>query len=237
MSNSYIYPNGKTIQITQETRTVNNHTWEGFQNYVYETNSIKHVFDKLSEIAQKNGSARLLDIGAQSGLYSLYSKYFDKVFVDAFEPFPQSYKCLVDNIKLNGIEDKVTPYQIAISNTCGKTVLRSPPDHTGLNTLGATPLRFNNWYEVEVETNTIDNLYKNIKIDFIKCDTEGWEYFVIMGGLSVIKRDSPQLLLEVHETNMKQCDIQLENFQKLINIIGYKLEKIIDNENYAFYKA
>ena len=115
---TFVYPNGYTIKITDESLIVNNYTWfEHLRNKVYESESIQFVYSQLSKKVAFHGNATLVDIGAQSGLYSLYSKYFKNVRVDAYEPFEKSYKCLLDNIVLNDITDRVFPYQIAISNT------------------------------------------------------------------------------------------------------------------------
>ena len=232
--NTFVYPNGKTIEITPETLGVNKYTWENYQNRVYESDSIEFVFKILKSISESNGKARLIDIGAQSGLYSLYAKYFDNVHVDAYEPFPASFRCLRDNIYLNGIEGRVIPHQIAVSNKIGKTIMRCPLEHTGLNTLGSNPLRFNSWQNVEINTDTLDNLYSTKRVDLIKCDTEGWEYFVLQGGLKIIERDHPVLFLEVNEINMNQCNISLEDFKNLISSLKYSPVAIFDTENIAF---
>jgi hypothetical protein len=232
---TFVYPNGNTIKVTDETLTVNNYTWSAdCCKKVYESESIQLVYEQLSKKVVIHGNATLVDIGAQSGLYSLYSKYFKNILVDAYEPLEKSYKCLVDNIALNNITDRVFPYQTAISNTQSKTIMRCPNDHTGLNTLGSNPLRFSKWEDVDVFTDTIDNLYVNKRIDFIKCDIEGWEYFMIQGAKNVLKRDKPDLLLEVVNTNMKQCGVTLQSFLEQLHELGYVHKNIINNENWHF---
>jgi FkbM family methyltransferase len=228
--NSFLYPNGRSVAVTDGTLDVNRFTWEGFQGKVYESDSIKYVYDKLAG----PGRRTLLDIGAQSGLYALYAKHFTGIRVDAYEPFPPSYKCLVDNIALNGAGHCVFPFNIAVSDTRSTTVMRCPPDHTGLNTLGKTPLRFDRWVDVEVATDTIDNLYANRRVDFVKCDTEGWEYFVLKGGRRVLRRDKPELLLEVNETTMRQCGVSREQLMAELDDLGYRYITTINEENMAF---
>lgn len=232
--NTFIYPNGHPIQITEESRLLNHYTWENYQSRVYETDSIRYVYNKLEEITKFHGRAHFADIGAQSGLYSLYAKYFDHVFVDSFEPFPSSFNCLRDNIVLNNIQGRVIPHQVAVSNKKGKTVLRCPPNHNGLNTLGETPMRFNNWNEVEIQTDTLDNLYADRRLDFIKADTEGWEYFIIQGGMNVLRRDRPELLIEVCQPNMQQCNVTFEQLSTLLSELGYRNVGVFDLENFAF---
>jgi FkbM family methyltransferase len=229
--NSFVYPNGRSVVVTDGTLDVNRFTWEGYQSKVYESDSIKYVYEKLAAIP---GQRTLLDVGAQSGLYALYARHFQGIRVDAYEPFPPSYKCLVDNITLNGAGHCVFPYSIAVSDKRSTTVMRCPPDHTGLNTLGKTPLRFDRWVDVEVATDTIDNLYASRRVDFVKCDTEGWEYFVLKGGRRVLRRDKPELLLEVNETNMRQCGVSYEQLRAELDDLGYRHVATIDGENMAF---
>lgn len=231
--NTFIYPNGMPITITEESRRLNNHTWENNQARVYESDSIQFVFTRLSEIASFHGNAYFLDIGAQSGLYTLYAKYYENIHVDAFEPFPSSYQCLCDNIALNQIQDRVTTYPIALSNIKGKTMMQCPTSHTGLNTLGTNPKRFSSWKSIEIDTDKIDNLFSNRRVDFIKCDTEGWEYFVLSGGLNVLKRDHPDLLIEIVNENMLQCNLQPDHLTTLMDSIGYQVVRCIDSENYV----
>ena len=232
---TFVYPNGYLIKVTNESTIINKYTWMQENRFkICESDSIKFIFDSLQKSVAFHGNATLVDIGSQSGLYSLYVKYFKNVRVDAYEPFAKSYKCLVDNIALNDIKDVVFPYQIAISNTKSTTVLRCPSDHTGLNTLGSTPVRFSQWDDFEVSTDTLDNLYANRRIDVIKCDIEGWEYFMLQGAKNVLLRDKPVLLLEVNEDNMRQCGVTMEQFFEQLNMYGYVHKDIIDGENFVF---
>lgn len=232
MVKTYIYPNNKSILVSDNSLYVNPHTWENTE-LCYEYDSIDYVYSRLQNIINEKGSARLLDVGAQSGLYTLYSKYFDNLLVDSFEPFPESYKCLLENISLNNIEDRVTTYSIALSEKKEKTFLKVP-NHTGLNTLGNNPQRFDSWKEVAIETDTLDNLYQNKRIDFIKCDTEGWEYFVLMGGLQILERDRPEIFLEIFKPNLIQCGINEDILRGLLEQFNYKQVAFCDGENYGF---
>lgn len=90
--------------------------------------------------------------------------------------------------------------------------------------MGSNPLRFNNITPIEIETDTLDNIFydNNIKVDFIKIDTEGWEYYILKGGEKTIKTFKPIIQLEYSEINMKQCDINPEQLLNYINELGYK---------------
>jgi hypothetical protein len=126
----FVYPNGRLVYVTRETTERNPYTWTA-DGRAYESSSIEYVYSKLEERARARGSARLLDVGAQSGLYALYARHFDGVVVDAYEPFPESYACLVDNIALNGVGDKVRAFAVALSDAEETRAMRYTPEHTG----------------------------------------------------------------------------------------------------------
>jgi FkbM family methyltransferase len=221
------------VYVTRETTVRNPYTWTA-DGRAYESTSIEYVYRKLEERARARGSARLLDVGAQSGLYALYARHFDGVVVDAYEPFAESYACLVDNIALNGVGDKVRAFAVALSDAEGTRAMRYTPEHTGLNTLGASPVRFSGGSEVQVVTRTIDGIYAATRVDVIKVDTEGWEYFILLGGREVLRRDRPELLLEVNDENMRQCGVARDALFALLAELGYSHVATIDGENMAF---
>ena len=98
--------------------------------------------------------------------------------------------------------------------------------------MGENPLRFNDIHPVEVEIDTLDNIFYNndIKVDFIKIDTEGYEYNILKGGEKTIKKYKPIIQLEYNVTNMKQCNINPEQLLNYINELGYKQHNLIDEE-------
>ena len=44
----------------------------------------------------------------------------------------------------------------------------------------------------------IGDLLPNARIGFVKIDTEGFETFIIEGGLDVLRRDRPRMIIEAH---------------------------------------
>ena len=68
---------------------------------------------------------------------------------------------------------------------------------------------------------TLDSL--NIKdVDLIMIDTEGYELFVLKGGIETIKKYKPILVVEFHNRNLTQkFGYTLSTLEKFINDIGY----------------
>ena len=65
--------------------------------------------------ATKKDKIVIVDIGAQTGLYTLFAKFVDNATFYAFEPFVSSFNALNENIKLNNISN-VKTFNIAISD-------------------------------------------------------------------------------------------------------------------------
>lgn len=230
---TFTFPNWTQIKVTKETLKVNKSHWVD-NKFMNEANSIDYIYKSLLETIRSNGTARLVDIGAQEGLYSLYSKSLDAVRIDSYEPCPISYKCLIDNIALNGCKEKIFPYKFAISDYKGIALLKRSRSEPSIKTLTEKPIRFKEFDEVEVMTETLDNLYAVRRIDFIRLSAEGWEYFILKGGLKVIKRDKPCLLITVNENAIRECNVKSKDLFSILKLLGYKQKKIIDYENIVF---
>jgi FkbM family methyltransferase len=148
-----------------------------------------------------------------------------------------TFNLLNDNLKLNNITN-VNSFNIGLSNNIGKALLNTSLYNNGLNTLGSNPLRFNDITTVEIVVDTLDNIFyiNNISVDFIKIDTEGWEYNILKGGINTIKKYKPYIQLKWIEINMKQCDININEFTNFIkNELDYIVDHIINEELYIKY--
>lgn len=217
-----IYVTDKTVEMTPNTFNKNGQLWE--------QQSLHQFFSKID-----NENYNIVDIGAQSGLYSLFAKYLPNATFYAFEPFKETFNLLNDNLILNGITN-VLSFNIGISNTSGLTTLNTCMSHNGLHTMGKNPIRFNDIKKIEINIDTLDNCFyhKNIPVHFIKIDTEGWEYNILKGGELTIKKYRPIIQLEYSFYNMKQCDINENDLLNLLKNYNYYEHSMIEEEK-LFY--
>jgi FkbM family methyltransferase len=190
---------------------------KGEPRLAWEPGNIQFFFDQIS----RQSSPLVLDIGASTGSFSLLAK-FHPMRVVAFEPVPEVYEVLSENVRLNGLEGRVETRRLALSSADGTGVLKVPLDeHTGLSTLG-TPTRFKRWCEVEVVTCRLDSL--GLMPDFIKIDVEGWELEVVRGGCETLSRLRPPLLMESAIGNLRpgiRFDYQAGELESLLRSYGY----------------
>lgn len=223
MSRKFKYDEKKEIIISEKTFEITPYTWSDYVFY-NECDLINVFFDKVQPTDNK--CYHLLDIGAQTGLYTLYSKFLKHNIVHAFEPFKESFDELNQNLKLNGINNVIT-YNLAIGNSIGRKTLNTCKHHNGLHTIGNNLQRFSieDSVPITIKMDTIDNLFygKKVQISGIKCDIEGYEYFMLLGGKKIIEQYHPLLLLEYNLENMLQCNVNSSDLDNFLTKHGYKL--------------
>lgn len=208
-----------TVKYTGATFSINGELWENA--------SMLKFFELVVLNTNTNTKINIIDVGAQSGLYSLFIKHLKNTHIYSFEPFPLSFKLLNDNIKLNNLDEtgNIETFQMGISNTKEKKILNVCKSHNGLHTLGSGQKRFKDTekIEVEIEVDTIDNLFYNqIRVHFIKIDTEGWELHVLEGAIETIKKYRPIIQVEWSLVNMSQCNINENQLIDFLDKLEYK---------------
>ncbi len=65
----------------------------------------------------------------------------------------------------------------------------------------------------------LDDFFRNEKIDFLKADIESWETDMLLGAISIIKRDKPKIAIAIYHNAADMCYI-LDWIDKLN--LGYK---------------
>ena len=170
-----------------------------------------------------------LDVGAQTGCFSLLAKYFPNSTWYAFEPIREVASALQDNLELNGIHN-VFVHPMAAADFSGKTTIKLPAMHEwGLATIGSNVQRFNTVEEREIECLDLDSFVSALqikKVHFMKIDTEGAELLILRGAKQMIMRDHPIILMECNEINMKQCGVHKADIDIFLAEMGYKWELI-----------
>jgi FkbM family methyltransferase len=167
----------------------------------------------------------ILDIGSNVGFFSeAIIKNTNYKSLHLFEPSADYYeysKTLLkdskniyfNNYGLSSIDDTKTLYKSPNSNIGWNTFLEKDPNQ---------PDYFIN-YMIK-ETCSLKKLddYKIDNVDFIKIDVEGFEHKVLEGGMNLISKYKPYILIEVgwgtKHPNWEECEKQ---YNKLFDI-GYK---------------
>ncbi|TXI38472.1 MAG: FkbM family methyltransferase [Methylophilus methylotrophus] len=137
-----------------------------------------------SDWLKKQQASIFIDIGANIGLYSLIAgtnHNFKAIY--SFEPHPDTYQYLTDNIKINQVNNCI-PYKLAISHKSEKQTIHVKPNHSGVATL--RDVKSSEGYQSSIEIECIDEIKldtlihnpNNLPIT-IKIDVEGFELVVL----------------------------------------------------------
>lgn len=153
----------------------------------------------------------VIDIGANVGYYTV--RLGDVVGptgkLYAFEPNPELYPYLLENIKINGFSDHVTVFNHGLGDKETKLILNFGSYHLGGGSIvkqqSATFDR-----SVEVLVKRLDDvLHEVAAVDLVKLDVEGFEPQVLRGAEAIISR-SPvaALLIEIYRRDwLKHGDL------------------------------
>lgn len=189
----------------------------------------KPLIEKFYSLLPKDSFFVMLDLGAQTGSFSLLAKYFPNSQWYSFEPLEEAAETLKKNLALNDINN-VTVYQLAGSNFTGKTTLKMPPmDCWGLATIGSNVQRFVPLNARPIECIELDSFLvaHNIeRVHFMKIDTEGSELAILQGAKKMIMRDHPIILMEYQPINMKQCGASKDEIDNFLREMGYQWEMV-----------
>lgn len=196
------------------------HTWSN--GYVWD----KPLIQKFYSLLPTNDFFVAIDLGAQTGSFSLLAKYFPNSRWYSFEPIAEAAMLLGENLKLNDIHN-VSVYQMAVTDFSGYTILKMPTMNAwGLSTIGTShELRFVPVMERKIPCISLDNFIDANciqKVHFMKLDTEGSELHILRGAKKMIMRDHPIIIMEYHESNMKQCNVRKQDIDDLLTEMGYQ---------------
>lgn len=197
----------------------------GFQleNEIY-WNGLENGWEKIStriwiELSKK--SEVILDIGANTGIYSLISKSVNpssKVY--AFEPVKRVYEKLCDNNTLNNYD--ISCFELAASDKDGEAVIYdTPTPHIYSVAVNKNISGLSNTIETKIKTIKLSTFIKenNLrKIDLIKIDVETHEPEVLYGMGEYLSLYKPTLLIEI-----------------LNNEVGDKVQTLIKDIDYLYF--
>ncbi|MCX6782135.1 MAG: FkbM family methyltransferase [Candidatus Magasanikbacteria bacterium] len=140
----------------------------------------KHREYRRAETAISEAKIVIIDVGAHAGYFTIYCRAINPIVkVLALEPEPENYQFLLENIRLNKIEN-VEPLELALSGISGEADLLISGDSHNHSLSGNDMLVTGK--SIKVKTCSLSDLaerYKLKKIDLIKMDIEGEEYNVI----------------------------------------------------------
>jgi FkbM family methyltransferase len=136
---------------------------------------------------------KVLDIGANIGYYAVLAGLYldDKAQVLAYEPNPENFALLDNNIKINNCSN-VQAFQLALSNIDDDGFLFLSADNFGDHQIYDNNEDRRKQPILLVNGDTHTQQFLN-QVNLIKIDTQGAEWQVLQGIKELIKKSLPQL--------------------------------------------
>ncbi|MEX2641096.1 MAG: FkbM family methyltransferase [Balneolales bacterium] len=166
----------------------------------------------------------IYDLGGYIGILTLYfAKTVGKSGrVIVYEPNPVNFEKIKNNLSLNGF-DHTGLYPIALGAKKGKAKLAFRRSGTATGSLQehikTDILNEEKSMVIDVEVDTLDNQIRNnslAKPDFVKIDVEGMELDVLLGMQETIKKDKPQIYIEIHGNSTAR---KIDNAEQVIGFL------------------
>ncbi len=164
------------------------------------------------------------DVGAATGLFSMYAALMEDVSVYALEPKGTSFGVLIEHLSLNGLGAKVFPLCVALSDTTAATrlTLSALAAGSGGNSLGGAPDQFGltgSVFEQGALAYRLDDLIATFRLPpphHIKVDVDGLEGLILKGAPLALG-GARSVMIEVEGENARLAD---ERISPLLNAAG-----------------
>lgn len=127
-----------------------------------------------------------VDVGANSGAYSILAGAVVGADGYAFEPVPESYRRLCDNIRINALEERVKCICCAVGDREGEVAFTMGYDTTNHVVQGDEPTVGN----LTSKMTSLDCALAAKDPSLIKIDVEGYETKVLEGAAETLSKES-----------------------------------------------
>jgi FkbM family methyltransferase len=176
-------------------------SWQGHTECVlgiYEPTIICALQERLRE------GDTCFDVGSHVGYLAIFMSRLvgPEGRVVAFEPVPETFSALQDNIRLNSIAN-VLPEPIAVGEQEGTMSLfcESNQELSWTSSMDASRIHGGDLRKIAVPVVSLDSYLERsgLRPNLIKIDVEGAELAVLRGARQTLRSNRPLLLMEVHD--------------------------------------
>ena len=180
---------------------------------IYELNEMAFVLHFLRE------EDLFVDVGANIGVYVLLSSKVVGARTIAFEPIPNTFNALMENVAINAINDKVEGVNAGVGEKEGKLIFTNEL-FDSVNHVLLDGEKSNSTIEVDVVS--LDSALVKEEPSLIKIDVEGFETMVINGANETLRKAS-----------LKGIIIELNGLANQFNLNEMKIHETILNAGFT----
>jgi FkbM family methyltransferase len=177
---------------------------------------------KFLESIAKEG-IHVIDIGANIGIttVAIAKRIRRRGMLYSFEPVPEYFKILKDNVSSNGLEN-VKVCELAVTDQVGRIYFYQKELSSGI-VFDEGAKRF------EVSTTTIDRFLSEEKIeriDLIHMDCEGSELLVLKGAKETLQKNKVKIFCEIHHDFLKQLGQSVEELVQYLQGLEFQVQSV-----------
>ena len=203
-----------------------------FANYAYEWGVKEFMLNHFADYTV------FLDIGACIGTYSILMAR-NGLKCHAFEPMPENFAALLQNVRLNGLENNIRCHQIALGSEECRSEFIFEKINTGASRLATNTSDYKSSDSNKVLLNLnvcrLDIFSPKLSIPpeekiLIKMDAEGMEHMILLGAIEFLKKYNKVLLV------MEKKYQSIKRLNELLEFSGNYECLPIDENNVAYRK-
>lgn len=186
----YEWVNGSKFVVSTGETGLTGNIYNGFQEYV-EMAFLIHAL---------RSDDLFVDVGANVGSYTVLACAAVGARGWCFEPVPGTYSRLLENIRINHLENRVRCVNIGVGSAAGVLGFSSAMD-AGNRVLAHGETRTD---RIEVQVATLDSLLEGQSPALMKIDVEGYETAVLEGADATLRKSTlHSVIMEVNGSGDK----------------------------------
>lgn len=166
----------------------------------------------------------IVDIGAHIGWFTLSASHIPDVRIFCYEPFPENYRLLTENLQLNGLT-RCRAFQMAVAPSEGEATFHHSRLSTGGTLLAdGSPLGLSIEGSYKVQTTTLEGIFAANQIekcDLLKIDCEGIEHDILAAASHETLRRIERISIEVDHIDEKK---NMRSLSMLLKDRGYTVD-------------
>jgi FkbM family methyltransferase len=159
-----------------------------------------------------------IDAGSHFGLHAIMGALAcgPTGRVTSFEPAPETFSLLEKNIRMNGLEGRISAHQAAVSDKAGTAILTVAGTSRMNTLLPVKPPKARRTMprSIEVRTVVLDDFLDPGRRNIVKIDVEGAEIVALRGAQRLLHSDA-RIFVELHPWAWNILDSGWAEFQDL----------------------
>jgi len=197
----------------------------GFKNFLKDNPHERGEVKFLESIVKE--SMNVIDIGANVGIttVTIARKIGKRGKLHSFEPVPEYFDILKENISSNGLENAKV-YELAVTDQVGRAPFYQKELSSGIVFEEGAK-------KSEVSTTSIDRFLSGEKIeriDLINMDCEGSELLVLKGAKETLRKNEVKIFCEIHHDFLKQLGQSVEELVQYLQGLEFQVQSVSLND-------